>query len=213
MVTFADTGLALVEPVTPESITPSVITESVTKKRKAITFGGQCFALTVEIEPVGINYGVASGIVSAHIARHGVHRSFATEMPQPLGTLSERVDTRYAVSTSPDVGSETVVLSITDDPSDMNDQAALSGQALTDARKRLSIGRYITIGSDKKIYQITKLASNSATITVYPAFRTAVSGEVNLTPNIQVFYTEESIRGLTYNQGLAIPTLGLIEAT
>lgn len=192
MITFADTGLRVIYPVTPESDHGYTAQDTVSRERYTVGSPGHRWRLTLDLEPVGINGLEADGIIQAHIARHGITEEFETTMPQPLSTNKQTIRT-LRTDASADGGVKSIAIEYT-------------------AGLPPPIGRLIRFGQAKKIYMVTGVAGS--VMSFFPALLTDVANNttIDYNPKITVRYDDGSPRGVTIRNGVGLATVVLIEA-
>ena len=188
---FADTGLKIADNVLVETVDNDTITDSLRLTQQTLRFGGQRYELVLGIETLN-KRGNKPGILKSHFARHRHHTSFTTKMPQELGC---EVRTNAAIRLFGNHAIDATDIAITP----------------TAAISQIDIGRYITMGTDPKIYQI--VAHTATGFTIEPGLRVAqlANTALDLDPDSTVRYASSTPRGLPYARGLVVTSVHLVE--
>ena len=145
-------GLSYVNPVAVESVDQTDITESLSLKKQVLRRPGQYWRLSLTLSPEYNNSGGGFARLAAHKAEQGKSGEFDIAVPQPPGG-----DVYDAM--------DTVIQHIAG-----TDNAV----RIPVANSVFLIGRFVTFGTDRKVYQIKSSATVSATST-----------DIQLTPPVQ----------------------------
>ena len=137
-----------------------------------------------------------------HRFQMGIHTSFTTLMPQPLGVADRIAGVVTNISTR----------GVT--------AAGISDVAI-DSTSTVTIpkGLYVTFGADPKVYRVTADATvtatdTTATLSVFPPLVQATidNAGINTAPNISVYYAEDGNDSITYTGNFVRYSLNLVEA-
>ena len=205
MTTFANTGLRYSTPLTINSIERVHRSETLNLKIQTVSNDAQRWELMIALEPdASRDPTPKSAALGVHRHSHGLTKSFTTAMPQTLGTRAEG-DVTITDASSWVRGSDVNLVGKKE-----------IGVGFT-AWPPVSLGRYISIGTHPKIYEVTSVGrragTNTARIGVFPALVVAATGVVNTSPDVTCYYADDGVVGLKYEQGiLTKATVRLVEA-
>ena len=174
-------GLKYTYPVQVRSVDALSSRESIGLKRLTTRRVAQRYEFDITLEPTK-----NANLLSAHKSQHGIHGKFTLPAPQPIG--SNPFTGRTATG---DAGDSRVRVS-----SGVDDSV---------------IGRFVTFGSDTKLYQI--ISRSGRNLGVYPNLEVAASGAVNMSPDMTAYYSRDGLQGVNFRQdGFVIFKLSVVEA-
>ena len=196
MATFE--GLKYITPITINSRERIFRSETINLKVQAVGNGAQRWDLVITLAPASAIGGNAAGAaLGVHRSVNGFTSNFDMEMPQYLNVP----EPPNAITV---VGSHTTGTTITVESSTPTPVAA---------------GRFISFGTHNKVYQVRSAVTvddtGTETLEIFPALVNDLSdGDVvNRSPNINVFYAQDGVEGITYTEGvLTRATINVVEA-